>query len=71
MPYGLMVMSCFSEHTKVVSDQVQSLRVVLDLRVQSSQVEAVQDVLLVDLAKVFVALGAQEPVDPVLGVVRV
>lgn len=56
---------------KIVGDQVQSLRVVLDLRVQSSQVEAVQDVLLVDLAKVFIALGAQEPVDPVLGVVRV
>jgi hypothetical protein len=59
------------KHTEVVGDQVQSLRVVLDLRVQSSQVEAVQDVFLVYLAKVFVALGAQEPIDPVLGVVRV
>jgi hypothetical protein len=47
--------------TEVVCDEVECLRVVLHLRVQAGQVEAVEDVVLLDLAEVFIALGRQEP----------
>jgi len=57
--------------TKVVCDQIESLRVVLHLSVQARQVESVQDIILVNLAEVFVALGAQKPVNPVFGIVGV
>lgn len=36
----------------------------VDFRVEASQVEAVQDVFLVDFAKVLVPFGRQEPGDP-------
>lgn len=57
--------------TEVVRDQIERLRVVLHLSVQACQVESVQDIVLVNLAKVFVALGAKKPVDPVFGIVGV
>lgn len=43
-----------------VRHQVQRVLVVLDLGVKARQVEAVHDVVLVDLAKVFVAAGGEE-----------
>jgi hypothetical protein len=39
----------------------------LDLGVEAGEVEAVENVVLLDLAKVFVALGGQEPRDPLSG----
>lgn len=43
----------------------------LYLSVEARKIEAIKDVLLVYLAKVFVPLGIQEPVNPILGVVTV
>lgn len=43
-----------------VGDQVKRILVVLDLGVEARQVEAVRQVLLVDLAKVLVAAGRDE-----------
>ena len=43
-----------------VGDEVQGVLVVLHLRVEARQVEAVRQVLLVDLAKVLVAAGGYE-----------
>lgn len=47
--------------TRRVGDQVERSRVALHLGVEARQVEAVEDVLLVDLAEVLVALGREEP----------
>lgn len=40
-----------------VRDQVQGMLVVLDFRIQPGQVEAIQNVVFVNLAEVFVAAG--------------
>jgi len=53
-----------ASHTEVIRDQVQSLRVVRDLCVQSGEIEPVQDVILFYFAKVFVAFRRKEPGDP-------
>lgn len=58
--------------TQRVGDQLQRPAVLLDdLAVQSREVEAVKDVVLVDLGKVLVALSGEEPGDPRVGVLRV
>lgn len=41
--------------TEIIRNQVQCLRVVRDLGVQSGEIEPIQDVILFDFAKVFVA----------------
>ena len=53
-----------TSHTEVIRDQVQSLRVVRNLCVQSGEIEPVQDVILFYFAKVFVALRRKKPGDP-------
>ena len=51
--------------TKLIRDQVERPSILLHhLPVQSRQVEAIQDVVLVDLHEVLVTLGRQEPSDP-------
>lgn len=51
--------------TKLIRDQVERPSILLHyLPVQSGQVEAIQDVVLVDFHKVFIPLGRQEPSDP-------
>ena len=42
-------------HVEDVRHQVQSILVVLDLRVKASQVEPIGKVVLVDLAEVFIS----------------
>lgn len=54
-----------------VGDQVQGILIVLDLRLQTRQVETVGQVLLIDLAKVLVTARGDEPVPPVGCVVGV
>jgi len=60
-----------ARHTQAVADQVQRLLVVGHLCVEPGHVEHVDNVLVVHLAVVLVALGRQEPVHPELGVVAV
>lgn len=43
----------------------------LNLAVQPSQVESIQDIVLVDLTKVFISLCVQKPVYPVFCVVTI
>jgi hypothetical protein len=50
-----------------VGHEVQRILVVLDLSVEARQVEAVRQVLLVDLTKVLVAAGRDELGNRVLG----
>jgi hypothetical protein len=49
---------------EVVRDEVEGLAVVRDLGVEPGEVEAVEDVVLLDLAEVLVPLRGQEPRDP-------
>ena len=42
-------------HTEVVGYQVEGLSVICDLSVQPGQVEAVEDVFLLDFTEVFIA----------------
>ena len=49
------------QHTQVVRDHVQCLRVMLYLRVQTGKVKPVENVVLLDLAEVLIALGRQKP----------
>lgn len=44
------------EQTKIISDELERLVVVLDLRVQACQIKSIQNVILFDFAEVFVAL---------------
>lgn len=50
--------------TEVISDQIQRLRVVRHLVVQTREIEPIEDKVFIDLAKVFVALRRKEPRDP-------
>ena len=50
--------------TKIVRDQVKSLRIVGDFGVQPRQIEAIENVFLLNFTKVFVTLGRKEPRDP-------
>ena len=43
--------------TEIISNEVKSLRVVLDFGVEAGEVESVEDVVLFYFAKVFVSLG--------------
>lgn len=43
-----------------IGDEIQCILVVLDLRVQPSQVEPIRKVILVDLAEIFVATRGNE-----------
>jgi hypothetical protein len=43
-----------------VGDEIQSILVILDLSVQARQVEAIREVVLVDLAEVLIAAGGYE-----------
>lgn len=45
---------------KDVSDQVQSVLVMLNVDIETCKIEAVGDIVFVDLAKVFVATGCNE-----------
>lgn len=42
-------------HVEYICDQVQSILVILDFRIEASEVEAISQVILVDFAKVLVA----------------
>lgn len=42
-------------HTKVISDKIERRSVMLNLSIKASQVEAVENVILLDLAEVLVA----------------
>ena len=46
---------------EVVGDEVEGLRVVLYLGVQTSEVKSVEDVVFLNFAKVFVPFGGEEP----------
>ena len=50
--------------TKVICDQVKSLRVVGNFRVEARQIEAVEDVFFLDLAEVLVSFGGKKPRNP-------
>lgn len=43
-----------------VSDEVESILIIGDLGVEAREVESIRQVVLIDFAKVFVALGADE-----------
>ena len=45
---------------KNICDQVQSIIIILNFCVETSQIEPVRQVLLVDLAKVFISSNADE-----------
>ncbi len=45
---------------KDISDEVKSVLIILDVRVEPSKVEAVCEVVFIDLAKVFIASGRDE-----------
>jgi hypothetical protein len=47
-------------HVKHVCDQVKRILIVLDIRVQTSKVEAICEIIFVDLTEVFVAAGGDE-----------
>lgn len=54
--------------TSRVGDELQRATVPLHLGVQSREVEAVDDVLVVHFAKVLVALAGEKPRNPAVGV---
>ena len=54
--------------TEVVIDEVQCLLKVWDIIVEPSEVELVEQELLVHLTKELVALEGQKPIDPILRV---
>lgn len=60
-PRAEVILEVFVE---VVGDEVEGLGVVLDFGVQACEVEAIEDVVFFDFAKVFVPLGGKEPGDP-------
>jgi len=43
--------------TKVISNEVESLRVVLDFGVEAGEIEPVEDVIVFYFAEIFVTLG--------------
>lgn len=43
--------------TEVISDEVESLRVVLDFSVEAGEIEPVEDVIVFYFAKILVTLG--------------
>jgi len=43
--------------TEVISNEVESLRVVLDFGVEAGQIEPVENVIVLYFAKIFVTLG--------------
>jgi len=43
-------------HTEVISDKIESRGVMLNLSIEAGQVEAIENVILFDLAEVLVAL---------------
>ena len=45
---------------KDISDEVKSVLIILDVRVEPSKVEAVCEVVFIDLAKVFITSGRDE-----------
>lgn len=47
--------------TEVVSDEIESLRVVLDFGVEAGEIEPVEDVIFFYFAEIFVPLGREEP----------
>jgi hypothetical protein len=47
--------------TEIISDEVQGLCVVLDFGIEASEVEAIEDVILLDFTKILVSLGGKEP----------
>ena len=54
--------------TRLVGDELKRAGVALDLGVEAGEVEPVDDVFVIDLAEVLVALGREEPRDPRVGV---
>lgn len=50
-----------------IGDQIQRLRIVLYIRIETSQVESIQDVINVNFAKVFVSLQCEVAENPVVG----
>ena len=50
-----------STRTEIVRYEIQRLRVVLHIRVQTRKVEAVQDVVLLDFAEILIAFRRQKP----------
>lgn len=46
------------------------MTIVLDLGIEASEIEAIEDVLFIYLTEIFIALGGEEPGDPGVGVVR-
>ena len=47
-------------HVKDVGHKVQRILIVLDLRIQAGQVEAIREIVFVNLAEVFIASGRDE-----------
>ncbi len=43
--------------TKVISDEVESLRIVLDFGIEAGEIEPVEDVIIFYFAEIFVTLG--------------
>ncbi len=63
MPSGLFYLIAHlvvDLHVEDIGDEIESILVVLNLRVKSGQIEAVRQIVLVDLAEVFVALRRDE-----------
>jgi len=42
-------------HTKVISNQVQGLRVIRDLIIQTSEIKPIKDEIFINFTKVFIA----------------
>ena len=51
-------------HTEIVCDQVEGLVVVGNFGVQTGEVEAVENIFLLDFTEVLIALRREEPRDP-------
>lgn len=47
--------------TKIVGNEVESLRIIGHFIVKTRQIEAIEDKVFIDFAKVFIAFGRQEP----------
>jgi len=42
-------------HTEIISNQIQSLRVIRDLIIQTSEVKPIKDEIFINFTKVFIA----------------
>lgn len=63
MPCGLLDLLphiVIAVQVEDISDKVKSVLIVLDVRIETSKVEAIREIVLVDLAEVLVSSGRDE-----------